>query len=379
MVDSGDIVREALRDVSHRDDCVARHGGTLMSQPVDPEVAFLTDGGQPASSVLERLIAFLEAARTSLDLAIYDAHLEGEGGDRLLAALDNAEQRGVQVRAVYNDDHRNHTVPPPSTMPSLLEKIAASVPATAIPGIPDLMHNKYVIRDGDTVWTGSTNWTDDAWSRMENLLITIPSPDLAAAYTEDFEQLWQKKHVLGTGKLDDLPAALSYQGAPFSVRVLFSPGRGRAMGHLVARRIGQATQRIRICSPVITSGPILSTLAEVLDDKRAPALITVDAPQMHEALSQWQSDGRASWKVPLVQRLLSSGVVAQKHSRAYQAGPPHNYMHAKVVVCDDVVLTGSYNLSHSGEMNAENLLEIESKPFADQCAAFSEQVHARYA
>jgi phosphatidylserine/phosphatidylglycerophosphate/cardiolipin synthase-like enzyme len=54
-------------------------------------------------------------------------------------------------------------------------------------------------------------------------------------------------------------------------------------------------------------------------------------------------------------------------------------MHAKVVVCDDVVLTGSYNLSHSGEMNAENLLEIESAHFADECAAFCEQVHARYA
>src|SRR5262249_41614869 len=156
------------------------------------------------------------------------------------------EQRGVTVRAVYNDDHRV-----PSPIPTLLEQLAKTVPATAIPGIPDLMHNKYVIRDSDTVLTGSTNWTDDAWTRMENLIISVPSSDLAAAYAQDFEQLWQKKHVIGTGKLDDLPAQLSYEGAPFSVRVLFSPGRGRAMGHLVARHLAQATRRIRICSPVI--------------------------------------------------------------------------------------------------------------------------------
>jgi phosphatidylserine/phosphatidylglycerophosphate/cardiolipin synthase-like enzyme len=151
------------------------------------------------------------------------------------------------------------------------------------------------------------------------------------------------------------------------------------MGHLVARRIAQATRRIRICSPVITSGPILSTLAEVLDDKRCDALITVDGPQMREALEQWNRDGRASWKVPLVERVRASGRVAEKPSRPYQAGPPHDYMHAKVVVCDDIVLTGSYNLSHSGEMNAENLLEIQSAPLANECAAFCEQVHARYA
>jgi phosphatidylserine/phosphatidylglycerophosphate/cardiolipin synthase-like enzyme len=346
----------------------------------EPELTFLTDGGQDAASVCDRLVAFIGAARTTLDLAVYDAHLEPPLAEKLLGALEAARTRGVTVRAVYNDDHRkNAPVPPPPIQPSLLAQLAASVPSTAIPGIPDLMHDKYIVRDGDTVWTGSANWTDDAWSLMENVIVTIPSADLAAAFTQDFEQLWQKKHVLGTGTFDDQPCTLTYAGAPLTVRALFSPGRGPAIGHLIARRIGQATQRIRICSPVLTSGPILSTLAEVLDDHRCPTLITIDAPQMAEALQQWQADGRASWKAPLVERVEASGVVAQKHSRPFQAGPPHDYMHAKVVVCDDVTYCGSYNLSHSGEMNAENVIEVVSAPFADACAQFCETVHARYA
>ena len=52
--------------------------------------------------------------------------------------------------------------------------------------------------------------------------------------------------------------------------------------------------------------------------------------------------------------------------------------HAKLVVCDDWVLTGSYTCSHSGELNAENLLDIRDAELADACAAFCEQVHARY-
>jgi phosphatidylserine/phosphatidylglycerophosphate/cardiolipin synthase-like enzyme len=53
-------------------------------------------------------------------------------------------------------------------------------------------------------------------------------------------------------------------------------------------------------------------------------------------------------------------------------------MHAKVVVADDFVFTGSYNLSHSGEENAENVLEIEDHGVAGQLASFVDDVRGRY-
>jgi phosphatidylserine/phosphatidylglycerophosphate/cardiolipin synthase-like enzyme len=341
--------------------------------PVD--IVFLREGGQPASVVKERLLAFLAGARTSLDVAVYDAHFDDSTGDELIAALDAAEARGVRVRAVYNDIPPKHGVIPPPTAPSLLDRLAQAVPATAIPGVPDLMHHKYVVRDGAVVWTGSTNWTTDAWTRMENMVVVVDSADVAAAYTQDFEQLWSKRHVERTGTFDDQPAVLD---GGVRVRALFSPGRGRQMGQLVATRIGQARERVRICSPVLTSSPILGTLAEVLDDRRCDVLATVDGPQMAQALSQWKADGRAAWKAPLYERVAGSGRLAAKQSTPYAPGRVHDYMHAKVVVCDDWVLTGSYNCSHSGELNAENLLEIRSAALADACAAFCEEVHQRY-
>ena len=52
------------------------------------------------------------------------------------------------------------------------------------------MHHKYVIRDGADVWTGSMNWTDDSWSRQENVIAIVDSPAIAKAFRIDFDQLW---------------------------------------------------------------------------------------------------------------------------------------------------------------------------------------------
>jgi phosphatidylserine/phosphatidylglycerophosphate/cardiolipin synthase-like enzyme len=67
-----------------------------------------------------------------------------------------------------------------------------------------------------------------------------------------------------------------------------------------------------------------------------------------------------------------------KPSTPYHPDAVHDYMHAKVTVADDVVFAGSFNLSHSGEMNAENVLEIEDPALAEEMAAFVDAVRQRY-
>jgi hypothetical protein len=58
------------------------------------------------------------------------------------------------VRLAYNRDHPEQmpVPPPPQTSPELVESLP--FPTVAIPGIPDLMHHKYIVRDGEAVWTG---------------------------------------------------------------------------------------------------------------------------------------------------------------------------------------------------------------------------------
>jgi phosphatidylserine/phosphatidylglycerophosphate/cardiolipin synthase-like enzyme len=53
-------------------------------------------------------------------------------------------------------------------------------------------------------------------------------------------------------------------------------------------------------------------------------------------------------------------------------------MHAKVVVADETVFAGSFNLSHSGEKNAENVLELKDAKLAEQLSSYVDDVRARY-
>jgi phosphatidylserine/phosphatidylglycerophosphate/cardiolipin synthase-like enzyme len=47
-------------------------------------------------------------------------------------------------------------------------------------------------------------------------------------------------------------------------------------------------------------------------------------------------------------------------------------------VADDIVFVGSFNLSRSGEENAENVLEIADAGLAERMAAFVDDVRGRY-
>src|SRR5438876_2320833 len=262
--------------------------------------------------------------------------------------------------------------PPPKTRPAEIE--ALPFPTCGIPGWPDLMHHKYVVRDGAAVWTGSTNWTDDSWTREENVIAILESAPVAARFGEDFEQVWKTRDVERSGKVDSSP--VDVDGKP--VRAWFSPKRGEKLAQEIARKIGVAERRVRIASPVITSGPILGTLAEVAADGKVDLAGVVDATQIFEVLDQWRENGNATWKTPSLRFLLEHGHFTGKRSTPYAPGAVHDYMHAKVTVCDDVVFAGSFNLSPSCEQNAEDVLEVEDAALAERMAAFIDQIRAKY-
>ena len=335
----------------------------------------LTDGGQPALDVAHKIADFVAPARQSLELALYDLRLHDDTADVVRAALVGAHERGVNIRLVYNldkDDRRPPIPPPPKTEPSLIDSLPFET--AAVPGWPDLMHHKFIVRDRDAVWSGSTNWTDDSWTREENVIVIVESTGVAIRYQEDFSQLWKKRDVQASGKVPTDP--IDVGGT--QVRTWFSPKRGEKLAHQIAHAIGTAQRRVRIASPVITSGPILGTLAEVAADKKVDLAGVVDATQIDEVFEQWRMNGNNTWKTPSLMFVLRNAAFTGKRSTPYAPGAVHDYMHAKVCVCDDTVFIGSFNLSHSGEQNAENVLEIADAGLAERMAGFVDAIRATY-
>ena len=337
------------------------------------ETATLADGKQRAEEVAARLVGFLQEARVSLAIALYDIRLPGEVGDRVADALRGAAARGVQVRMLYNTGSaRRIPVPaPPKTRPELLE--ALPFPTRDVPGVPDLMHHKYVVRDGDAVWSGSTNWTIDSWQRQENAIVVVSSEPVARAFLQNFEELWETRDVARSGHGE--PDEIAVGGA--TVRAWFCPGHGRALSHRIAHAIDHA-KRVRVASPVISSGPILGTLAQVVSDRGADVAGVVDATQIAQVFEQWDENGNAEWKYPLLARVVSDGRFTGKHSTPWRPDSVHDFMHAKITVADDTTFVGSFNLSRSGEENAENVLEIKDAGLAERLAVYIDEVRARF-
>jgi phosphatidylserine/phosphatidylglycerophosphate/cardiolipin synthase-like enzyme len=350
------------------------------------DVTFLEQGGQPPQQVAGLLAEFISAARSSLHLAIYDFRLASTTASPVVAALRERSAAGVDVRIVLDAGKHHAAFPgsgadpaPPGTA-DFVRGLGGAIQSRPITGGDPqqlrLMHHKYAVRDGGTpaaaVWTGSTNWTDDSWALQENNIVRIASAELAAFYEADFSELWQLGDIGTSGANDTGTVAVG----DTTVGVAFAPGRGRAIDHDVAHHISAARRRLKICSMLLTSGSILGALSDALEHGRPAEYGGVyDRTQMEGVLPQWRA-GPSAWKESVFERVAAP--LTGKRSTPYTPSSRHDFMHNKVLVCDDVVITGSYNLSHSAEENAENVVLLHSTELAARYNDYIDRLVRRY-
>ena len=122
----------------------------------------------------------MDLAQSTLDICVYNA------SDALIAsAINDAYNRGVQVRYIADDDVVN----------SMLNSLDPNIPIVYRTPTPTagIMHTKFLVIDVNSVnnsWimTGSTNWTNPSNLFNDyNNLIFVQDQALAKAYTMEFE------------------------------------------------------------------------------------------------------------------------------------------------------------------------------------------------
>jgi len=80
-----------------------------------------------------------------------------------------------------------------------------------------LMHDKFIVRDGASVWTGSGNFTEGGLHLQDNNFLTIDSPVSASAYSKTFGELASPGHAASHARGVTTPPT-KVKSVPFPLR-----------------------------------------------------------------------------------------------------------------------------------------------------------------
>ena len=272
------------------------------------------------------LVQLIDAARQSVDVAAYEVDL-----DTVADALLRAKGRGVQVRLVTDTDN-------------LDEEPIARLKQAGIPVVDDsrgaIMHNKFVIVDGEHVWTGSWNLTVNCTYRNNNNAIAIRSDALARNYAAEFAEMFDRQ--FGPRSPSQTPASvITVDGT--RIENYFAP-EDRVAERILAVVRG-AKKSVRFLAFSFTDESLGGVLIE-----RHRAGVSVSG-----VVEQRGSDTEYAQYGPL--RQAGIDVLAD--------GNPY-VMHHKVLIVDEaIVVTGSFNFSQSADRdNDENVLIIHNPDIA---------------
>jgi phosphatidylserine/phosphatidylglycerophosphate/cardiolipin synthase-like enzyme len=252
--------------------------------------------------------------------------------------MARAAQRGVRVRMVTDTDTLTNT------KDRAIQDAFNSVRAARISIVDDqrrpIMHDKFVVVDGEWVLTGSWNFTDGDTYRLNNNAIIIRSRPLAANYTAEFEKMFGRK--FGAAKSAGVPnPVLNLDGA--RVENYFCPKDNCAVQ--VIRWVNTARQQIHFMAFSFTHDEIGNAMME-----RAKAGVPV-AGVFERTGSQTQ--------------FSEFGRMKQAGLDVLQEGSPWT-MHHKVIIIDSrVTVFGSFNFSSNADKdNDENLLIVDDPAIA---------------
>ncbi|MFN2098378.1 phospholipase D family protein [Pantoea agglomerans] len=137
-------------------------------------------GFSPAGSAQKLVLYSINNASKSIDIAAYSFTSKD-----IAIALLNAKKRGIEIRVVA-DFKANEKY----TVVNYLRNAGVNV---RVNNNYEIMHNKFMVIDGQSVQTGSFNYTASANKRnAENVILIKDNVPLATGYEKEFERLFNE-------------------------------------------------------------------------------------------------------------------------------------------------------------------------------------------
>ncbi|MGL4424101.1 MAG: phospholipase D-like domain-containing protein, partial [Gemmataceae bacterium] len=308
----------------------------FFTTPSSTDRAALAD--DPASMIADSIAE----ARDTIDICAFELD------NRVISeALAAAHRRGVRVRLVTDSDYAE-------------EAGAKLLEDSGVPVVTDqrtaLMHNKFIIIDDRTVWTGSMNFTENCAYKNNNNAIQIRDDRLAENYRTKFRWMFEEK-AFGRPptKSDRIPHPQLTLSDGTRLDNYFSTHDRCAQR--VVQELAMAKKSIHFLAFSFTHPDI----AQEMIDRAA------DGVAVQGVFEKTQAKGKSSQ----YERLQEAGFDVRLDGNGRN-------MHHKVIIIDgSTVLTGSFNFSKSAEKsNDENLLIVSNPEVARQYEAEFERVRA---
>jgi phosphatidylserine/phosphatidylglycerophosphate/cardiolipin synthase-like enzyme len=367
--------------------------GSIHLILVDP-LAFPSPGDRCEAEACTTLVELIDHAKTSIDFAVYGMRKQS----RVMEALRAAKQRGVKIRGVIDrgvdgeniysgtealvelvgsvrsdqkvdakatrkGDRFSQAAEPACERPPDTEGpvqclaydlgdaclLASHASREALEGSEAIMHNKFFVVDDRWVWTGSTNVSDSGTGGYNANLVTVAdSRKIAAAFTEEFLQMWGGRYHTTKQSNGVLRATLSNA----DVEVMFSPQDNVIRKH-VRPLVKDATERIDIAVFFLTHKHLTEDLIEA-HNRGVKVRVILDATGATNGYTKHEL-------------LRAAGIPVKVENWGGK-------MHMKSAVIDGRhVITGSMNWTSAGEYsNDENTTIIASERHARQYSRFFE-------
>jgi len=318
----------------------------IFNQTVDHSVSTGTFAEYLQGWEIENLvIQMIDDARQTIDFTAYNFNRT-----TIVTALNNAHNRGVQVRMIANNGSANIA----------LQNGAAQFPVIYGNSVA-LHHNKFVtfdagMQDDSWVWTGALNWTAGQISTDIQNTILIQDQALAKAYTWEFDEMWGSTgpnpgiltSKFGADKTDNTPHEFILKDGT-ELQCYFSPSDG-------------TTAKIEEALRSTDNDLSVATLSFTRNELGTAVFDAHQAGHAVRVIIENTGDQGTEYTF-----FNDNGVPVQSH-------PPSPIFHHKYAVVDardassdPIVVTGSHNWSTAAETrNDENTLIIHNAVLANE-------------
>jgi phosphatidylserine/phosphatidylglycerophosphate/cardiolipin synthase-like enzyme len=154
---------------------IAEHETRESAQPAANARVYFS----PGEACLAAILGELSRARQSADICVFTIT-----DDRIASALLAAQQRGVVLRIITDNDKQYDEG-------SDIARLRDAGVSIRVDGDERHMHHKFAVLDSLTLLSGSYNWTRGATLNEENLILTRDRR-LVESFAQKFEALWAR-------------------------------------------------------------------------------------------------------------------------------------------------------------------------------------------